>query len=96
MPQHVGHACAWEVVHIYPVLTGYAAGNRDEAAHAARQYTQSAGWVAVHPVVFHLMAQYPCIVNTLRARVFTSFNYDPTNYFAPEAVPDNCGFVLVP
>ena len=94
VPQPVGHACAWRILPIYATLTGFVVGNRDAAATAARHFTQSAGWVAVHPTVFHLMDQHACIENTLRARAFTAFGYDPTGCFAPQAEHDNCGFMI--
>jgi hypothetical protein len=94
VPQAVPGTEAWQLLHLYEALTRWgAAGNRDEAARAARHYTQSANLVAVHPVVQHLMAQYPCIVKTLQARVFTKFRYDPLDQFAPGRRHDICGFV---
>ena len=94
VPQAVPGADCWHLVHVYEALTRYAAGNQEEAHRAAKHYTQSANLVALHPVVQHLMAQYPCIVNTLQHRIFDAFGYDPANLFAPGRGHDNCGFVL--
>ena len=83
----------WQVLLLYEALTRWgAAGNRDEAAQAARHFTQSANLVAVHPVVQHLMAQYPCIVKTMQQRVFETFMYDPRTWFSPGEGHDICGF----
>ena len=93
VPQPTPGADKWEVVPLYEALTRYMAGNQEEAHRAAKHYTQSVNLVAVHPVVYHLMSEYPCIVSTLQARAFTAFLYDPAEQFAPGAAHDNCGFV---
>jgi hypothetical protein len=92
VPQPPPGADKWVVLHLYDALTRYAVGNQDEAYLAAKHYTQSTNLVAVHPVVQHLMAQYPCIVNVLQRRAFDTFGYDPANQFG-EGGHDNCGFV---
>jgi hypothetical protein len=85
-------ADAWRLVHLYEALTVFGAGNRDEAARAARHFTQAAALVAVHPVVFHLKREHPCVVTVLQRVAFRRFHYDPTNQFA-ESAPCICGFV---
>ncbi len=67
-------------------------GVQFDALRDPKHYTQSAGLVAVHPLVYHLIAEHPCIVFTLRWRAFDAFKYDPAKYFAPEG-HDECGFV---
>jgi hypothetical protein len=32
-------------------------------------------------------------VNTLQARAYTAFLYDPAKQFVPDVAHDNCGFV---
>ena len=84
----------WRVMHLYAGAPAFDNGVAFDAMADPKHYTQSACLVAVHPVVQHLMAQYPCIVYALRARSFTQFQYDPANYFAPQAQHDDCGFVV--
>ena len=94
VPQAEAGADAWRLLHLYAGAPAFDNGVEFDAMPNPKHYTQSAGLVAVHPVVHLLMAQHPCIVHTLRARAFTKFNYDPANYFPHEAPPDDCGFVI--
>lgn len=95
VPQPVPGAERWPPpVHLYAGAPALPNGSVFEATRHQNHYTQSAGLVAVHTVVHHLMPQYPCIVNTLRARAFKEFKYDPAKYFSPQAWHDACGFVI--
>ena len=94
VPQAAPGADAWQLRHVYEPLTRWGAGGEVEANRAAKHYTQSAGWVALHPLIHHLMAEHPCILKTLQARVFSTFKYDPEELFAPGRAHNNCGFVV--
>jgi len=94
VPQAVPDADAWQLIHLYAAAPAFDNGAAFDGTAQPKHYTQSAGLVAVHPVVYHLTGQFPCIVWTLRARSFMRFNHDPANYFAPQSQHDNCGFVL--
>ena len=99
VPQAPPGADAWRLIHVYPNLNRITPGNRDEVALAAAHFTQSANLVAVHPVVCHLIADYPCILRTIEARAFTAFgdhdSYDPLQQFVPgRGRHDKAGFVL--
>ncbi len=93
VPQAPPEADGWKTRHLYAGAPALAAGVAFDATRDPNHYTQSAGIVAVHPVVDHLMALHPCMVFTLRWRAFDAFRYDPANYFAPQAGHDACGFV---
>jgi hypothetical protein len=84
-PESPEGADCWRICHLY---------SSDEFILAKQRYhfTQSANLVAVHPVVQHLMAQYPCIVKTMQQRVFETFMYDPRTWFSPGEGHDICGF----
>ena len=96
IPQTAAGAEKWELIHLYEILTRLSPDNRDDTPGAVNHFTQSAALVAVHPVVYHLKREHPCIVTTLQARAFTKFRYDPKRCFAPNADHNNCGFACDP
>ncbi len=58
-------------------------------------YTQTAGMVAVHPIVNHLWRVCPAMVHTLRARAFAKFRYDPDKVLAAQGQQyDDFGFLI--
>jgi hypothetical protein len=64
--------------------------SQDEGDH----YTQTAGVVAVHPLVNQLWSVSPAIAHSLRARAFARFGYDPDKALAAEGREhDAFGFV---
>jgi hypothetical protein len=88
----------WKLLHLYPSLDRIVLGDLESIAVAATHFTHTANMVAVHPLVHQLVADYPCILNVLQARMFTAFDienrYDPERKFAPGENHDLTGFVL--
>ena len=84
-PESPEGAGCWRICHLY---SSHVFPHEKQRYH----FTQSANLAAVHPVVQHLMARYPCIIRTLQQRVFDTFSYDPLDQFAPGRANDICGF----
>ena len=98
----------WRLLHIYEALTHFEVGDYTATMLAIQLYTQSAAWVTLHPVAFHLCREHPVLIEVLQARAFTLFptdhvmgaqfdplnRFDPECEFAPDREHDNCGFVF--
>jgi hypothetical protein len=98
VPQPTPGVDNWKLLHLYPSLDRIVLGDLESIFLAATHFTQSANMVAVHPLVHQLMADHPCILSVLQARMFTAFGienrYDPERKFAPGENHDLTGFVL--
>jgi hypothetical protein len=68
----------WHFHHIYDGTSPLGRGKKTlSARHHGLHFTQTAGMVAIHPIVEALYDYFPCIKRTLRARSFKKFEYDP-------------------
>lgn len=96
LPAAAPGSCEWRVIHLYDELIHPILGNAAASARAGWHFTQSAALVALHGLACSAKRQYPTIERVLRAKAFTTFNYDPLNQFAPDVDHDDCGFVTEP
>lgn len=84
----------WHFHHIYDGTSPLGRGKKTlNARHHGLHFTQTAGMVAIHPIVEALYDYFPCIKRTLRARSFKEFRYDPDRYFS-KCEHDDRGFEL--
>ena len=82
-PTRVGSRNSWSIHHLYSGKFPYV--NRSVTLHAVKDgdhFTNSAGLIAVHPVVDGMCDEYPCVAWYLRARAFERFGYDPDDVFS--------------
>jgi len=83
-PERVGSRNRWSIHHLYSGKFPYV--GRTETLHAVKHgdhFTNSAGLIAVHPILDAMCDEYPCIAWYLRARAFERFGYDPDHVFSP-------------
>jgi hypothetical protein len=84
----------WIFHHIYDGTSALGKGKKTlNARHHGLHFTQTAGMVAIHPIVEALYDYFPCIKRTLRARSFKEFGYDPDRYFS-KCEHDDRGFEI--
>lgn len=82
-PTRSGSTNGWSIHHLYSGKFPYI--GRNETLHAVKHgdhFTQSAGLVAVHPILDAVCDEYACITWYLRARAFERFQYDPDQVFS--------------
>lgn len=83
-PTRSGSTNGWSIHHLYSGKFPYI--GRTDTLHAVKDgnhFTQSAGLVAVHPILDAICDEYACITWYLRARAFERFQYDPDQVFSP-------------
>lgn len=83
-PERIGSRNRWSIHHLYSGKFPYV--DRTETLHAVKDgehFTNSAGLIAVHPILDAICDEYPCIAWYLRARAFERFGYDPDSVFSP-------------
>jgi hypothetical protein len=81
-PQRSGSNNAWSIHHIYNGKFPYF--GRQTTLHAIKDgshFSNSAGLVAVHPILDTMVDEYPALAWRLRAEAFVRFKYDPDNVF---------------
>jgi len=84
----------WSFHHIYDGTSPLGKGKKTLNAHRrGLHFTQTAGMVAIHPIVEALYDHFPCIKRTLRAGSFDKFGYDPDRYFSKREHDDR-GFEI--
>lgn len=72
----------WSIHHIYNSKFPYLdKKNTIHAVKDGKHFTQSAGLVAIHPVLDQAADEYPCISWLLRAISYLKFGYDPDQVF---------------
>ena len=85
----------WSLHHLYDGVFPFPGRKRViDARKHGKHFTQTAGIVAVHPVVQEVYDHYACIRRTLRARSFIEFQYDPDHYFAKGRRHNGFGFLI--
>lgn len=91
-PIRKGSTTAWNVHHIYDGRFPYLRRSKTlRAVEAGLHFTQTAGLVAVHPVVHALCEEYSCFAWFLRAKSYQLFGYDPDGVFSAKPL-DKYGF----
>ena len=92
-PQRYGSNNKWHIHHLYSGKFPYF--GKSETVHAAKNglhFTQSAGLIAVHPVLDALCDESPAFTWFLRHLSWKKFGYDPDNVFSSQN--DRYGFDL--
>ena len=82
-PTRSGSTNGWSIHHLYSGKFPYI--GRRHTMHAVKDgnhFTQSAGLVAVHPILDAICDEFASITWYLRARTFERFNYDPDQVFS--------------
>ncbi len=90
-PQRYGSKNKWHIHHLYSGKFPYF--GKSETMHAAKNglhFTQSAGLVAVHPILDALCDESPAFTWFLRYLSWKKFGYDPDGVFSQ--VIDEYGF----
>jgi hypothetical protein len=91
-PVRFGSTNKWSIHHIYSGKFPYISLNQTlHAAYDGRHMSQSAGLVAVHPVLDAILDEYPFMSWLFRAQSFVRFGYDPDGAFS-QIPGDSFGF----
>jgi hypothetical protein len=93
-PIRMGSTNEWSIHHLYSGKFLYPE-SPVAPLHAIKQgehFTQSAGLIAVHPMIDALFDEIPAIAWLYRHRSFQLFGYDPMNVFSKSEV-NELGFV---
>ncbi len=88
-PERFGSTNAWSIHHLYSGKFPYL--DRMESLHGqkdGKHFTQSAGFVAVHPLADALSDEFPAFAWLLRVHAFEKFGYDPDHVFTNGEVND--------
>ncbi len=92
-PKRFGSNNAWSIHHLYSGKFIYPFKNEKTTTHAIKcglHFTQSAGLIAVHPILDSLCDEIPAITWYLRYLSFLKFSYDPDKVFCNQI--DEYGF----
>ncbi len=82
-PQRYGNKNKWNIHHIYSGKFPYkTAGKTLHAKENGLHFTQSAGLIAVHPILDSICDEIPAFSWVMRFRSWQKFGYDPDKAFS--------------